>query len=394
MSVASLPAQRISAIADVQEFCDGTLAAAPAPGPQTLYDDRHPLWEQFRASGLANWWVPARYGGRELPLRESVDVVARLAYHDPGFAFTSFLSILASRMLEFYGQPELARRYLAEMASAGTFCAALGSEAVAGSELTNTQTTFRRESGRVVIDGEKQFSTNLAFARFCLVLARNADDHRDYSMILVPEGTPGFEVRQRWQMSGLAGTGTYAAGFTGCSVPESHELNGNGIRVLEVGLNASRILMASIAIGIARRVRDLSMAYGAGKRLAGRPLVDNAVFGARLGQLESDLESLKSVCWRAADDYDELYAGRDPAAAFYRQGVVKSAVTAKLHCGQTGWRLVSAASEGFGGLGYTEDHPIQRLMRDMRHVSLVEGGDDVLRELTYGRYVRRVAQRG
>ncbi|TDC24556.1 acyl-CoA dehydrogenase [Streptomyces sp. 8K308] len=379
---------------EFREFVAGTLADAPAPGPDTVYDDDHPLWEKFRAAGLANWWLPARLGGAGVPLRASVDLMAQLAYHDPGFAFTAMLPILGSRMLEFYGTAEVAQRYLGEMARTGTFCAALGSEFAAGSELAQTATTFRREGDRLVVNGEKAFSTNLAFGRFCLALARNEDDHRDFSVVLVPAGTSGFVPGPRWPMSGLHGTGTYPATFTDCVVPAVNELTGNGLRVLEVGLNGSRILMAAISIGIARRARDLSMEYATSKRLGGRPLTQNAVFAARMGQTEMELESLKSVCWRAADEYDAIYARPDAAAVFHGQGVLKSAVMAKMHCGQTGWRIVSAASEGFGGLGYTEAHPVQRLLRDMRHISIVEGGDDVLRELTYGRYVRHAARRG
>jgi len=378
----------------LEEFCTKVLAGAPVPTPDTRYDERHPVWAQFHAAGLSNWWVPTQFGGRAVSLRNSVDLVARLAYHNPGFAFTAFLSILPARMLELYGDPDLARSYLTEMVSAGSFGAALGSETIAGSELTGTRTTFRREAGMLVLNGEKAFSTNLAGARFSLVLARNEEDNRDFSMILVPPGTPGFEVGERWAMSGLHGTGTFSARFGHCAVPANHELIGNGIRILEVGLNASRILMAAISIGVTRRVRDLSMEYAEKKQLAGRPLSQNAVFAARMGQLEADLESLKSVCWRSGTDYDDLYSGPDPAAAFRRQGVLKSAITAKMHCGQTGWRIVSTASEGFGGLGYTEPHPIQRLMRDMRHISIVECGDDVLRELIYGRYVKRGSHRG
>jgi alkylation response protein AidB-like acyl-CoA dehydrogenase len=377
-----------------QDFCDGALAAAPIPGPESLYSDNHPLWQEFQAAGLANWWLPTGLGGPGISLHRSVELVARLAYLDPGFAFTSFLSILAARMLELYGNPGPAGELLSQMSADGSFCAALGSETAAGSELANTRTTFRRVGGRIVINGEKAFSTNLGFAGFCLVLARNEDDARDFSMITVPRGTAGFEVGQRWQMSGLQGTGTYPAGFVNCSVPADHELNGNGMRILEVGLNASRILMSSISIGIARRVRDISMDYAGSKQLGERPLQQNAVFAARMGQLESELESLKSVCLRAATDYDQVYFGPDPARSFYRYGVIKSAIMAKMHCGRTGWKIVSDASEGFGGLGYTEHHPIQRLMRDMRHISIVEGGDDVLRQLTYGRYVKRPSQRG
>ncbi len=376
-------------------FTDEVLAAAPLPGPETVYDDRHPLWAEFRAAGLPNWWVPARFGGAGMSLLDSVELVAGLAYHDPGFAFTSFLPVLGSRMLELYGDPALAGEHLSAMAAAGSFTAALGSEAVAGSELTRTATTFRREAGALVLTGEKAFSTNLASAPFVLVLARNEQDERDFSVVLVEAGTPGYEVGHRWQMSGLQGTGTYAARFTDCAVPERNELRGNGIRVLEVGLNASRILMASISIGIARRVRDLSMDYAATKTLDGRPLQHNAVFQGRMGQLEMEIEVLKSVCLRAAADYDAVYADvEDRAAALYRHGVVKSAIAAKMHCGQAGWRIVSQASEGFGGLGYTEHHPIQRLMRDMRHISIVECGDDVLRGLTYARFVKRPSQRG
>ncbi|RDI45250.1 acyl-CoA dehydrogenase family protein [Nocardia mexicana] len=381
-------------VEQARHFGRTVLAAAPAPDVETVYDDRHPLWEQFRSADLADWWVPAEYGGRGVGLCESVNVVSELSYHDAGFAFAAFLPILASRMLELYGPEELARRYLAEMATHGSFAAALGSEAEAGSELARTQTTFRRDGDVLHINGDKQFSTNLAFARFCLVLARDVDNPRDFALILVPSDSPGFVVGQRWPMSGLHGTATYPATFTDCVVPAANRLSGNGIRILEVGLDASRILMASIAIGLTRRIRDLSMDYAASKRLGGQPLNRNAVFGARMGQLEMELETMKAQCRCAAAEYDDIYQRSDRAAVFYADGVLKSAIVAKMHCGQVGWRVASRASEAFGGLGYTAGHDIQRCLRDMRHIAIVEGGDDVLRELLYGRYVKRASRRG
>ncbi|MFI9450245.1 acyl-CoA dehydrogenase family protein [Amycolatopsis sp. NPDC052450] len=384
----------MTVVAETARFCADVLTCAARPDGDTVYDDAHPLWQKFVAAGLANWWLPERYGGRAVSLGDSVEISARLSYHDPGFAFSAFLPILGSRMLEFFGSAELARRYLPELSSTGSFCATLGSEARAGSELANTETTFRRHGNSLVINGHKQFSTNLASARFCLVLARNADDERDFAVILVPGEAEGFRVEHRWRMSGLLGTGTYAATFTDCAVPAGNALNGNGIRVLEVGLNGSRILMAAMAIGMSRRIRDLSMEYAATKHLGGAPLSRNAVFAARMGQLEMELETIKSQCDRAALDYDELYQGARPSETFHGKGVLKSAVVAKMHSGQVGWKIAGAASEGFGGLGYTEDHEIQRLMRAMRHISIVEGSDDVLRDLIYGRYVRRASRRG
>lgn len=378
----------------VREFAEDVLAHAPVPDPDTVYDERHPVWKEFQSAGLANWWLPARVGGAGLDMTASVPLVADLAYRDAGFAFAAFLPVLGSRMAELYAAPGVADGYLEEMAATGSTCAALGSEAEAGSELTRTATTFRRDRDRVVLSGEKAFSTNLGAARFGVVLARDADDPRTFAAVLVPADTPGFTVGQRWRMSGLHGTGTYAASLDGVEVPATHVLDGGGIRVLEVGLNASRLLMSATAIGLVRRIRDLSTGYAAGKRVDGRPLDRHPVFASRMGQLEMELETMKSQCRVAAAAYDALYVGPSAPAAMLAHGVLKDAVVAKMHCGQAGWGIAARASESFGGLGYTEGHEIGKLVRDMRHVSIVEGGDDVLRELLHGRFVRRPSRRG
>ena len=72
---------------------------------------------------------------------------------------------------------------------------------------------------------------------------------------------------------------------------------------------------------------------------------------------------------------------------FLRKGTLKSALTAKVFCGQAGWRIAGLGSEMFGGLGYTREMAIDKLVRDVRHVSIIEGGDDVLRDLVFSRYV-------
>ena len=81
------------------------------------------------------------------------------------------------------------------------------------------------------------------------------------------------------------------------------------------------------------------------------------------------------------------------AAASKAFAALKSALTTKMFCGQTGWQIASVASEMFGGVGYTESSIAGKLMRDMRYVSIVEGGDDVLRDLVFTRYVVPVGKR-
>lgn len=353
-----------------------------------------PASARLHEAGLANWWLASEHGGSDVDLETSVDIVSELSYGDAGFAFTSFLSILPTTMLRLFGEESLSAEHLGRLGRGGGFAAALVSEEAAGSELARTATTCAKRDGELVLDGDKYFSTNTDAADFMLVVARMADDDAQFSVVLVPRDTPGVEIVKRWDMVGMRGSGTYEVRLRGCRVPEANALHGHGLRVLEAGLNASRTLIASNAIGVARRIRDLCLEYAAGKQVKGAALADNAVFAAKMGQIEMQIDVMKNQCRAAAAEFDWLMSEPDHAARLFRAGTLRSALAAKMYCGQAGWQVATIGSEMFGGLGYTHDHPIGKLVRDMRYVGLVEGGDDVIRDLLYARYVVPTAKRG
>lgn len=365
-----------------QEALLDSLAPAPLP-----------LYARFAETGLANWWLPEEYGGPGLSLEDSVRIVSELAYGDAGVAFTLFIPVLTTSMLSWYGTEELKKEYLGGLTASNGFCATLGSEHAAGSELARITTTVHRDGDTLVLDGEKAFSTNADFGRFLVVVARDRENPAEFLAVVVPRDTPGISVDKRWDVVGLRSSATYQVSFAGCRVPAANALAGNGLRLLEIGLNASRILIATTALGISRRIRDLCMDYARTKTVKGAPLAANPVFAARLGQFEMQIDVMAGQCLTAARDYDAIAARPDAAREFLRLGTLKSAITAKMFCGQTGWQLASAASELFGGLGYTHESLIGKLLRDIRYVSIVEGGDDVLRDLVFTRYVVPVSKR-
>lgn len=346
-----------------------------------------PLYRKFADAGLANWWLPSKPAVEGFSLEDSVEIVSELAYGDAGVAFTSFISVLGTTMVSLYGSEELRETYLVPMAERGGFCATLASEQTAGSELAKITTTATRDGDALVVSGDKFFSTNSAFADFLVVVARSAEDPEEHLAVVVPRDTPGVQVERRWDMVGLRASGTYKVSLRDCRVPASHVLRGNGLRLLEVGLNASRILIATTAVGVARCIRDLCMEYGKRKSLQGGKLVSHPVFGAKLADMETHILVMKETCRAAARDFDVVMNGPDPAAEFIRRGTMRSAISAKLFCGRAGWDIAGTGSEMFGGLGYTNHMIINKLMRDMRYVSIVEGGEDVLRDLLYKRYV-------
>ena len=352
-----------------------------------------PLYRRFADTGLANWWLPKEYGGLGLSLEDSVRIVAELAYGDAGVAFTLFLPVLTTSMVAWYGSEDLRQRHLGALVADNGFCATLGSEHAAGSELARITTTVRQDGDTLVLNGQKAFSTNTGFGQFLVVVAAAQDNLAGFLAVVVPRDTPGITVEKRWDVIGVRSSATYQVSFTDCRVPASNALQGNGLRLLEIGLNASRILIATTALGIARRVRDLCMDYAKTKSVKGAPLANNAVFMAKLGQFEMLIDVMANQCLAAAREYDAIAARPDAGAEFLRVGTLKSALTTKMFCGQSGWQITATASEMFGGLGYTHEMVIGKLLRDVRYVSVVEGGDDVLRDLMFSRYVVPVSKR-
>lgn len=352
-----------------------------------------PLYRRFADTGLANWWLPKEYGGLGLSLQDSVRIVAELAYGDAGVAFTLFLPVLTTSMVAWYGSEDVRQRHLGALVADNGFCATLGSEHAAGSELARITTTVRQDGDTLVLNGQKAFSTNTDFGQFLLVVAAAQDNPAGFLAVVVPRDTPGITVEKRWDVIGVRSSATYQVSFTDCRVPASNALQGNGLRLLEIGLNASRILIATTALGIARRVRDLCMDYAKTKSVKGAPLANNAVFMAKLGQFEMLIDVMANQCLAAAREYDAIAARPDAGAEFLRVGTLKSALTTKMFCGQSGWQITATASEMFGGLGYTHEMVIGKLLRDVRYVSIVEGGDDVLRDLMFSRYVVPVSKR-
>jgi len=351
-------------------------------------DPRH-IHEEFHRLGLANFWIPKAHGGRGVSLEDSVDIVEELAYGDAGVAFTLFIAIIGSSAIALFGTEEQKERFLRPMAERGVTSATLGSERAAGSDLINIATTAKRSGDGYLLNGEKFFSTNAGFAGYWMVIAKTPEEASGWKAIFVqkPQETPGVKLERRWSMFGVRSSATYEISFLDCPVPAGDCLARNGVRVLEVGLNPSRILIAATGIGIARRIRDLCLDYARGKKLREGDLLQNAVFAAKIGQMEMEMDVMRSICKTAAREYDNLISHPDGAKLMFKAGALKSAMVAKMSCGQSGWRIASVGSEMFGGLGYTDDLLIGKLVRDMRYISIVEGGDDVLRHLIYHRHV-------
>lgn len=364
-------------------------------GREAYFDDHEampplPVFREMEERRLLHWWIPERLGGRGVSLSEGVEAMMELAYGDPGLGCTFPPALLSSMPLVLWGSEAQQERFLRPMAEQGSFGAMLASERGAGSELLRTETTAEKDGDHYVITGDKFFASNAEHATYWVVLAR-AKDPPQFKAFIVPRGTPGATIVKRWPTIGIRACATYQTRFEGCRVPADLVLPVHGLRALEASLNPSRVVMSACAVGAARRIRDLCLAYAKQKPLRSATLLDHPVFAAKLGQMEMEIETMTLICKAAAREIDERIATEEGRKGLLKGGTVKPAIVAKMLCGQLGYRIATEASTMFGGLGYTDESLIGKLVRDMRCVSIIEAGDDVLRELMFHRYVRSAA---
>ncbi len=343
-----------------------------------------PLHRQFKEQGLGAWWMPREYGGEGIGLEDGVDIVADLAYADTSFALTFGIQMISTQVIALYGSDEMKERCLRPIASGMAHAATAGSEREAGSNVDRfTSTVATPDGDDYVLHGAKFFCSNVAFADHVMVLARLAGEQIVPRMFVVPGGSKGLRILRRWPLIGARSLGTYEFVLEGCRVPASAMLPHDGGALGQIGLNGSRTLIAASVVGACRRIRDICVDYARSKRIGGRPLLNNSTFAAKVGWMEAEIASMRHVCRAAGREYDELSWGPDPREAFLRERALASVLAAKMYCGQVGWKIASLASEMFGGLGYTDDLLIGKLTRDIRVVSIVEVGDDHLRNIIY-----------
>jgi alkylation response protein AidB-like acyl-CoA dehydrogenase len=360
-------------------------------GREKYFDDAEqmpplPEFREMAKRKLLHWWIPEKYGGRGISFVDTIDIVAELAYAEGGIGSLMPPTVLCSMQLVMWGTEDQKERYLRPMAEQGTFAAMVGSEEAAGSELLRLATTATRDGDDYIINGDKYFSTNADHADYWVVLARSKDNP-SFKSLIVPRNTPGAIVVKRWSSIGVRACPIYQLRFENCRVAARDILPVHGLRALEGALNPSRVMLAACAVGGARRVRDVCMAYAKEKELKKSTLVKNNAFIAKMGQMEMEIEAMYLVAKAAAREVDEATSTEEGRKKLLKTGTIKQALVAKMLGGQLGYKVAEEGSKMFGGFGYTEESIIGKLVRDLRLVAIMEAGEDPIREMIFHRYV-------
>jgi butyryl-CoA dehydrogenase len=255
---------------------------------------------------------------------------------------------------------------LARGAMLGAFCL---TEPHVGSQADGLKTTAVRDGDGYVINGVKQFITSGKNGDVAIVMAvtDKAAGKRGISAFVVPTATPGYIVASLETKLGQHASDTAQIVFENCRVAAANLLGeeGQGLKIALSGLEGGRIGIGAQAIGMARAAFDAALAYAKERVAFGKPIFEHQAVQFRLAEMATKIEAARQLVHHAASLKD---AGLP---------CLKEAAMGKLMASEMAERVCSEAIQVFGGYGYVNDFPVERIYRDVRVCQIYEGTSDV-----------------
>jgi alkylation response protein AidB-like acyl-CoA dehydrogenase len=248
----------------------------------------------------------------------------------------------------------------------GAFCL---TEPHVGSQADGLKTTATRDGDGYVLNGVKQFITSGKNGDVAIVMAvtDKSAGKRGISAFVVPTATPGYTVASLETKLGQHASDTAQIVFDNCRVPQAFLLGdeGQGLKIALSGLEGGRIGIGAQAIGMARAAFDAALAYAKERVAFGKPIFEHQAVQFRLAEMATRIEAARQLVHHAASLKD---AGRP---------CLKEAAMGKLMASEMAERVCSDAIQIFGGYGYVNDFPVERIYRDVRVCQIYEGTSDV-----------------
>jgi short-chain 2-methylacyl-CoA dehydrogenase len=353
----------------VREFAEQRVAPVAA---ELDREHRFPyeLVAELAELGLMGMPIAEEYGGAGADTVSYAIAVEELTRIDSSVAITlAAHTSLGTMPIFMFGSEEQKQEWLPDLAS-GKKLAAFGlTEPGAGSDAGATRTRAELRDGNWVINGSKIFITNAGtdITGCVTITARTGDD--EISNLIVPNGTPGYEISAPMEKIGWRASDTRELSFRDAAVPEGNLLGplGKGfMQFLEI-LDGGRISVAAMGVGLAQGAYDLAAAYAKEREQFGKPIASFQAIQFQLADMATEIEAGRALVYKAAWLKDQ---GRPFAQA---------AAMAKLYTGELSNRAVNASLQIHGGYGYMDEFAISRLYRDQKILEIGEGTNEVQR---------------
>jgi len=331
------------------------------------------LRAQAAAMGLFGYAIPEEYGGLGLDLTQDVELALELGY--TSLAFRSLFGTnngIAGQVLVGYGTDAQKKRWLEAMAEGRVVASFALTEPEAGSDPSGMRSTATRTADGWVINGQKRFITNAPIADLFVAFAKVDGE---VAVFLVPADAPGVTVGPKDHKMGQEGATTADVTFEDVHIDADALVSGEvrtGFRAAMTVLARGRVHIAALAMGLARRALDESLAYAAAVRQGGVLIGERQLVQAMLAEQQALVLAGTAMVRETARRYVD---GSD-------RRIGPSAT--KLFCTEAAGKVADLAVQVHGGSGYMRETTVERLYRDVRLLRLYEGTSEI-QKLIVGR---------
>ncbi len=330
--------------------------------------------QELADTDLLGLYIPEEYGGLGGGCFELCLVTEELGRICAGLAVSYAVNALGSMTLLEYGSKEQKRKYLPDIASGKKLTAFALTEETAGSDASAIKTTATRVDNGYIINGTKQFITNAGEADIYTIIALTDKGRgiRGASALLVENDTPGFTFGRKEKKLGIRSSITRELIFEDCLVPLENIIGkeGMGFPMTMRLFDGSRPGIGAQAVGLAQGALEAALDYAKQRNQFGQPIISFQAVSHMLANMATDVEAARALVYAAARTVD----------SGVRSFSTESAM-AKTFASDVAMRVTIDAIQIFGGVGYMQDYPVEKMMRDAKITQIYEGTNQILRDV-------------
>ena len=348
--------------------------------------------------GLLGADIEEKYGGAEL---DSIAHAVILEYAAGSGSFGVTMSChsgIGSMPLVFFGNKAQKEKYLPSLASGEKIGAYALTEPSAGTDALSIQTTaFLSPDGKYyTLNGAKQFITNGSFADIIFTYAKVDGDKM--TAFILENGFEGVTTGVEEKKMGIRGSSTCSIFLDNAKVPVENLLFevGKGHLVAFNILDLGRFTLGPGCVGTAKLALDSSVKYAKERVQFGKPICQFGLIKHKLGEMATRTYMAESMVYRTAGLIDRILAtvdktaddaGRQNAKCIAQYAIESSIV--KVYCSEMIAYVADEAVQTYGGYGFVEDYPVERIYRDCRIMRLFEGTNEINRLIILGFLMRK-----
>ncbi|HEX2903849.1 MAG TPA: acyl-CoA dehydrogenase [Jatrophihabitans sp.] len=328
--------------------------------------------EALTRAGFHATHIPEEYGGVGADSLATVLVIEEVARVCASSSLIPAVNKLGTMPVILSGSEELKKQVLTPVANGEAMFSYALSERGAGSDAAAMRTRAVRDGDSWVLNGTKCWISNAGVSSYYTVMAVTdpSAGARGISAFVVHKDDPGFSVGTHERKLGIKGSPTCEIHFDNCTIPGDRIIGepGTGFKTALTTLDHTRLTIGAQALGIAQGAIDASIKYMKERQQFGKPIADFQGLQFMLADMVMQTEAARQLIYAAA-----------AKAERGEQGLTWYSASAKAFASDVAMKVTTDAVQLFGGYGYTQDFPVERMMRDAKITQIYEGTNQINR---------------